>query len=60
MRLCLLSGGISVVILFSFADELMSVMYGSTNAAVFVKVMAPFFCFTIFRGPFRRCCRLSI
>ncbi len=51
MRLCLLSGGISVVILFSFADELMSVMYGSTNAAVFVKVMAPFFLLYYFQGP---------
>ncbi|MCY8835431.1 oligosaccharide flippase family protein, partial [Bacillus atrophaeus] len=51
MRLCLLSGGISVVILFTFAEELMSVMYGSSGAAVFIKVMAPFFLLYYFQGP---------
>ncbi|UOY90148.1 stage V sporulation protein B [Bacillus glycinifermentans] len=51
MRLCLLSGGISVVILFSYADELVSVMYGSTNASIYVKVMAPLFLFYYFQGP---------
>jgi len=51
MRLCLLSGGISVVILFSYADELVSVMYGSSNAAIYVKIMAPFFLFYYFQGP---------
>ncbi|KAF1679468.1 stage V sporulation protein B [Bacillus mexicanus] len=51
MRLCLLSGGISVVILYVFADELMRVMYGSSGAAVFIKVMAPFFLLYYFQGP---------
>lgn len=58
MRLCLLSGGISAVILFSYADELVSVMYGSSNAAIYVKIMAPFFYFTISKVRCRPSCRL--
>ncbi|MDA7027650.1 stage V sporulation protein B [Bacillus sp. CLL-7-23] len=51
MRLCLLSGGISAVILFSYADELVTVMYGASNASIYVKVMAPFFLLYYFQGP---------
>lgn len=39
------------MILYVFADELMSVMYGSSGAAVFIKVMAPFFLLYYFQGP---------
>ncbi|MBB5324817.1 stage V sporulation protein B [Anoxybacillus tepidamans] len=51
MRLSLITGGLSVVVLYVFADPLMQLMYGTSNAAVFVKVMAPFFLFYYCQGP---------
>jgi stage V sporulation protein B len=51
MRLSLVTGGLSVVVLYVFAEPLMQLMYGSSNAAIFVKVMAPFFIFYYFQGP---------
>lgn len=51
MRLSIVSGGLAVVILYVFAEPLMQVMYGSSNAAIFVKIMAPFFIFHYFQGP---------
>lgn len=50
-RLCLLSGGLSVIILFCFAEPLLTIMYGSDRAAIYVKVMAPFFLLYYFQGP---------
>ncbi|MFC0270130.1 stage V sporulation protein B [Metabacillus herbersteinensis] len=51
LRLSFVSGGLAVVILYVFAEPLMQVMYGSSHAAIFVKVMAPFFIFYYFQGP---------
>lgn len=51
MRLCLLSGGISCIILFVYAENLTLFMYGSSHAAVYVKFMAPFFLLYYFQGP---------
>jgi stage V sporulation protein B len=51
LRFCLLTGGISVVILYVFADPLMKLMYGNENGAVFLKLMAPFFLFYYYQGP---------
>ncbi|MBD8069322.1 stage V sporulation protein B [Bacillus sp. PS06] len=51
LRLSLVSGGLAVVVLYVFADPIMELMYGSSNAAIFVKVMAPFFIFHYFQGP---------
>lgn len=51
LRLALVSGGLSVIILYVFAVPIMDLMYGNTKAAVFVKVMAPFFIFLYFQGP---------
>ncbi|WP_078545401.1 stage V sporulation protein B [Litchfieldia alkalitelluris] len=51
LRLSLVSGGIAVVVLYVFADPVMELMYGTNNAAIFVKVMAPFFIFHYFQGP---------
>ncbi|RAK17308.1 stage V sporulation protein B [Anoxybacillus vitaminiphilus] len=51
MRLSLVTGGWAVVVLYVFAEPLMQFMYGSSNAAIFVKVMAPFFIFYYFQGP---------
>lgn len=51
LRLSIVSGGLAVVILYVFAEPLMQVMYGTSNAAIFVKIMAPFFIFHYFQGP---------
>lgn len=50
-RLSLVSGGFAVVILYIYAEPLMKAMYGSSHAAIFVQVMAPFFIFYYFQGP---------
>ena len=51
MRLSLVTGGLSVVVLYVFAEPLMQLMYGTSEATIFVKVMAPFFLFYYFQGP---------
>jgi stage V sporulation protein B len=51
MRLSLVTGGLAVVVLYVFAEPIMQLMYGSSNAAIYVKVMAPFFIFYYFQGP---------
>ncbi|MDF0726798.1 stage V sporulation protein B [Cytobacillus sp. S13-E01] len=51
LRLSLVTGGLAVVTLYVFAAPIMELMYGSSNAAIFVKVMAPFFIFYYFQGP---------
>ncbi|ANB60368.1 stage V sporulation protein B [Anoxybacteroides amylolyticum] len=51
MRLSLITGGLAVVVLYVFADPIMLLMYGTSNAAVFVQVMAPFFLFYYCQGP---------
>jgi len=51
LRLSLVSGGLAVIILYVFADPIMVIMYGSGNASIYVKVMAPFFIFHYFQGP---------
>ncbi|WP_456274911.1 stage V sporulation protein B [Bacillus sp. AK031] len=51
LRFCLITGGIAVVLLFVFADPLMTVMYGSNSGAGFIMVMAPFFLFYYYQGP---------
>ncbi|MBM7701398.1 stage V sporulation protein B [Metabacillus iocasae] len=51
LRLSFVTGGLSVVVLYVFADPVMELMYGTSNAAIFVKVMAPFFLFYYFQGP---------
>jgi stage V sporulation protein B len=51
LRFSLLAGGLSVIILYVFADPLMIVMYGSKNGSQFIKLMAPFFIFQYYQGP---------
>ncbi|WP_226667238.1 stage V sporulation protein B [Metabacillus litoralis] len=51
IRLSIVSGGLSCVVLYVFAEPLMTVMYGSSKSALFVQVMAPFFIFHYFQGP---------
>jgi stage V sporulation protein B len=51
LRLSIVSGGLACVVLYVFAEQLMVVMYGSSQSAIFVQVMAPFFIFHYFQGP---------
>ncbi|WP_246940752.1 stage V sporulation protein B [Bacillus pinisoli] len=51
LRLSFVSGGLAVVVLYVFAEPVMQLMYGSSSAAIYVKVMAPFFIFFYFQGP---------
>ncbi|MGL4820695.1 MAG: stage V sporulation protein B [Bacilli bacterium] len=51
LRLSMLSGGWSIVVLYVFSDPLMQLMYHSTEASHFVRLMAPFFLFFYFQGP---------
>ncbi|MFX3624532.1 MAG: stage V sporulation protein B [Ectobacillus sp.] len=51
LRLSFISGGWSVVILYVFASPLLTLMYGTDNAASFIKLLAPCFLFYYFQGP---------
>ncbi|OCA91228.1 stage V sporulation protein B [Bacillus sp. FJAT-27225] len=51
LRFSILTGGISVAVLYVLADPLMTLMYGSANGAVFIRLMAPFFLFYYYQGP---------
>jgi stage V sporulation protein B len=51
MRLALISGGISFVVLYVFAVPIMELMYNAPKVAVYVEVLAPFFIFLYFQGP---------
>lgn len=51
LRLSFVTGGLAVVLLFVYADPIMLLMYGSSKAAIYIKVMAPFFLFYYFQGP---------
>ncbi|ASS98727.1 MULTISPECIES: stage V sporulation protein B [Geobacillus] len=51
MRLSLVTGGLSTVVLYLFAEPLMRWMYGTSEAAIFIQVMAPFFLLYYFQGP---------
>lgn len=45
------TGCLAVVTLFIFADPILELMYGSSNAAVFIKFLAPFFVMFYFQIP---------
>ncbi len=51
LRYSLLTGGLAVVVLYVLAEPLMTLMYGTSNGAQFIKLMAPFFLFYYFQGP---------
>jgi stage V sporulation protein B len=51
LRFSLLTGGLSVVVLYVLAEPLMTLMYGTSNGSQFIKLMAPFFLFYYFQGP---------
>ncbi|KHD86857.1 stage V sporulation protein B [Heyndrickxia ginsengihumi] len=51
IRFSLLTSGISVIILYIFAEPLMSLMYGTSNGSQFLRIMAPFFIFQSLQAP---------
>jgi stage V sporulation protein B len=51
LRFAFVTGGLAVVVLYILADPLMELMYGSTNGAYFIRLMAPFFLFYFYQGP---------
>lgn len=51
LRLALVSGGVSCVILYVFAIPIMDLMFNSPTVATYLKIMAPFSIFLYFQGP---------
>ncbi|KGA96507.1 stage V sporulation protein B [Alkalihalobacillus alcalophilus ATCC 27647 = CGMCC 1.3604] len=51
LRLALLSGGISCVVLYIFAEQVVTLMYNAPNVAMYIKIMAPFSIFLYLQGP---------
>ncbi len=51
LRIALISGGISVVVLYVFAVPIMDLMYNSPSVATYLKIMAPLSIFLYFQGP---------
>lgn len=51
LRITFISGCLSVIALYIFAEPLMIAMYGSSSSAVFLKFMAPFFIFFYYQMP---------
>ncbi|OIJ16588.1 stage V sporulation protein B [Anaerobacillus alkalilacustris] len=51
LRLAMVSGGISCVILYVYAVPIMDLMYNAPTVASYIKIMAPFSIFLYFQGP---------
>ncbi|WP_026693802.1 stage V sporulation protein B [Peribacillus kribbensis] len=51
LRLSFITGALSAVVLYVLADPLMEALYGTSNAAVFIKFLAPFFIFSYYQAP---------
>lgn len=51
LKLAMIAGGLSVIILFVFAYPLMDLLYNAPEAGVYVKLMAPFSFLFYFQGP---------
>ncbi|MBB5173205.1 stage V sporulation protein B [Texcoconibacillus texcoconensis] len=51
LRLALVSGGGSIVVLYVFAEPIMDLVYDAPSVATYLKVMAPFSLFLYFQGP---------
>lgn len=51
LRLTLVTGGLSIVILYVFATPIMELMFNTTKPAIYVQLMAPFFLLSYFQGP---------
>ncbi|WP_110927063.1 stage V sporulation protein B [Bacillus massiliglaciei] len=51
LKITFLTGCLSVMVLYFFAEPILLLMYGSDNAAVFIKFLAPFFILFYFQFP---------
>ncbi|WKB37258.1 stage V sporulation protein B [Terrilactibacillus sp. S3-3] len=51
LKIAMLTGGLSIIVTYSFAEPIMTLMYHSPSSAKYVYVMAPFFSFFYFQGP---------
>ncbi|WP_050615889.1 stage V sporulation protein B [Bacillus testis] len=51
LRVTFITGCLSVVILFVFADPIMNLMYGQNNASVYITYLAPIFIFSYYQMP---------
>ena len=53
LRIALIFGAPSTVIMYFFAEPLTTVIYRAPEAGKFLQIMAPFFLLLYFQGPFR-------
>ncbi|MFC7393217.1 stage V sporulation protein B [Scopulibacillus cellulosilyticus] len=51
LKIAMITGGISIVVSYVFAEPLMTLMYHSPGSAVYIYVMGPFFFLFYFQGP---------
>jgi len=51
IKFCIVTGSGSVVVLYVLADPLMQLLYNSTNGAIYLQLMAPFFVFQYLQAP---------
>ncbi|GGL41068.1 stage V sporulation protein B [Sporolactobacillus putidus] len=51
LRIAMLTGGLSLVVTFSFAEPLMTLIYDSPSSSDLLRIMAPFFMIFYFQGP---------
>ncbi|MDQ0205405.1 stage V sporulation protein B [Alkalicoccobacillus murimartini] len=51
MRLSFIAGGLAMVVLLVYAEQIMSFMYHAPEASGFLKIMAPFCLFLYIQGP---------
>ncbi|MFT8310405.1 MAG: stage V sporulation protein B [Sporolactobacillus sp.] len=51
LRIAMLTGGLSIVVTYSFAKPLMSIIYDSPESAQFLYIMTPFFMIFYFQAP---------
>ncbi|WP_019242730.1 MULTISPECIES: stage V sporulation protein B [Bacillus] len=51
LRITFFTGCLAIVILFVFADPIMNLMYGKTNAAIFITYLAPICIFAYYQMP---------
>ncbi|WP_062355546.1 stage V sporulation protein B [Bacillus kwashiorkori] len=51
LRLCILTGAISVIVIYTLAEPLMQAMYNSSSGAIFIQIMAPFIIFQYLQAP---------
>lgn len=51
IKFCVITGALATVLLYTLNEPLLMFVYGSTNAAVFITIMAPFMVFSYLQAP---------